>query len=73
MCRAKEVCSHNPVLAAGLLPHQLNVNGAGIGGQDAMGGAGGLQVCKDALLQANVLQSVNVTASIRARFLKIRS
>lgn len=43
---AEEVCADDTVLRLGLLAYQLNINGGGVGRQDAVGPTYFFQLCK---------------------------
>ena len=45
MGRAEEVRANNAILSLGLLPNQVNVNGGGVTGQDAVWPTYALQIC----------------------------
>ena len=55
MSRAEEVGTHDAVCSTGLLADQRDVDGGRVAGQDRVWPACLLQVCKNLLLQGNVL------------------
>ena len=55
VCRTEEVGTDNAGGRASLGPNQVDVDGRGVGGEDAIGAAFALEVGEDALLEGDVL------------------
>lgn len=52
--RAEEVRPNDAILRLGLLPNQVNVNGGGVAGQDAVRPTHPLQICNTSLPGCNI-------------------